>query len=194
MSPKYRERVHWAGQPFVQLFMPSVGLLYFGLYIFIWIQIRQSFTPMIEIDSTIANSADFKQVFAIWTNPWIVLVVGLLMGFVTTGIMYFIRRWSFQFHTEALVLHPSQRFRWNVSWRSILYFSPVMIMGFVGAALGLLQIVSPSVIFVSWIPLGLLYFEQKKIYRTAKSMLMAETEQTDDLAGEQAAKTNVQPI
>ncbi len=179
------KRVPWGVHPALWLFIAAVGLLNSVIWTIILFKLRSTLESIIEPDPSLASSPEHSWLFT-WANPWISLALGLLIGLLTAGVMVVVLRRNQQFYIKTAILPVTQRFRWSIMWRSFVGILPLIVMQCLAAALVQLRVINPTVITASFIPMGLLYFEQKKIYQAAKSMLEAKAEQTDGLSGQEA--------
>lgn len=174
------KRLSWWSHPALYLIISGFGLFYSTMWTLLLLRMKWTLESMIEPDPTLASSPEHSWLFT-WTNPWISLALGLLIGLLTAGVMVVVLCRNRQFCAEVAVLTRAHKYRWSIMWRSFLCTSPVIVMHFAIVGLAQIRTINQTVLWASYIPLGLLYFEQKKIHRAAKSMLEAQAGQADNL-------------
>ena len=168
MSDKYVERVSRLGHPAFSLFPTVLGILLFLLYVWQYFEMKWYWG---FDESADVGMLDFQDSVA-FINPWLPLAVGLVLGLVTVATTSFILERTHMFHAKMLILCPAERRCWSVVWRGFMYsVLPYMVMSLIVAALIWTRRLNFSLLPASFIPLGLEYFERKKIFETAKMML-----------------------
>jgi len=177
MERKYIDRIPWYGHPFWWPTSAAIFLLYFALYAYMWIRIREGFERIIGPHRDLADSPEIRQYFSDWNSPWIALAAGVFVGLVTTGIMYSILRKTRDVQIELYILHPSQRSR-SLKWQGFLYVLPLpavtLLLWLVFEVFQPLPPLLTQAFFMAiWIPTGLLYFECKQIYMEAQAKLQS---------------------
>ena len=127
-----------------------------------------SFSPGQNWGAATPQSQQFKSNWTL-TCMWTGLAVGLGIGFFTIAVESYICRKTRQFQAELLVMPAAQRFGWSIAWRQLLNALPLILTQLVLAGLVWLEALSFGAILASLAPLGLGYFEYRKVYEAAKS-------------------------
>ncbi len=111
------------------------------------------------------------------SRPWTAAVLGLLIGLVFVALCVIVLRKTRSHQVDSLILRAPGKSRWHTFSRRLLFGVPLI--GGLFTALLVAYLLRVSVICAGWaayIPIGLLYWEQKRIYEEAKTKLVADTE------------------
>ena len=184
LSRGHPRHISWFSHPCMWLIPSVFGILFLVIEACILNRFNRAIDYMTQPGTTVVQISPtlgwLVTWFEPWTDPWLGLMVGFPIGLVTTGTVFVVLLTSEQFYAKQIISPGDPKLRWNVMARLFLCVCPMIAMGLLVTSLVYLGIVNPSVISASLVPLGMLYFEQRQIYRLAQSMICNDRSSEDE--------------
>ena len=107
-----------------------------------------------------------------FNHPWLALLMGIAVG-IPFGIVYkAVRGKNVDFFAVFHLMPVPQKLRWSNQKLNLLFTVNLLLPGFVAGRLAwLFAIALPPAFFAAWVPLILMYPEQKAIYAAMKRIV-----------------------